>query len=85
MARRNAPRRGGRRVRTADRGSDELTRVSPGSHWRADGQPKSAYASQGEALSMADERRADSGVELNVYQCEICARWHLGSYGRRSR
>jgi hypothetical protein len=54
-------------------------------HWRADGQPKSAYRSQGEALSVADERRSESGVDLNAYQCEICGSWHLGSYGRSER
>ena len=58
--------------------------MSFGAHWRADGQPKSAYPSQGEALSVADERRFETGVELNVYQCDTCHRWHLGgSEGRR--
>ena len=54
-------------------------------HWRADGQPKSAYRSQGEALSVADERRSESGVDLDAYRCEICGSWHLGSYGRGER
>jgi hypothetical protein len=49
------------------------------SHWRADGAPKSAYRSQGEALSVADERRQESGVDLNAYRCEVCSAWHLGN------
>ena len=59
--------------------------VSRGMHWRADGQPKSAYRSQGEALSVADERRSESGVDLDAYRCEICGSWHLGSYRRSER
>jgi hypothetical protein len=49
------------------------------SHWRADGAPKTAYRSQSDALSVADERRMDSGVVLNVYRCEFCRAWHVGS------
>jgi hypothetical protein len=49
------------------------------SHWRADGAPKSAYRTQGEALSVADERRQESGVDLNAYRCEVCSAWHLGN------
>jgi hypothetical protein len=85
MARRNAPRRGGRRINKRDGQPDNLRPPSLGTHWRADGQPKSAYRSQGEALGVADERRFDSGVDLNVYQCEICRSWHLGSCGRNTR
>jgi hypothetical protein len=49
------------------------------SHWRADGAPKTAYRSQRDALSVADERRMDAGVELNVYRCEFCSAWHVGT------
>jgi hypothetical protein len=49
------------------------------SHWRADGAPKSAYRSEGEALSVADERRQDTGVVLTAYRCEFCSAWHLGN------
>ena len=48
-----------------------------GPHWRADGAPKAAYVTQGEALSVADERRRETGVELSVYRCEVCAGWHM--------
>ena len=50
-----------------------------GSHWRSDGAPKAAYLTQGEALSVADERRRETGVELSVYQCDVCAGWHMGN------
>jgi hypothetical protein len=85
MARRNAPRRGGRRVGKSDGDPARRQPLSRGMHWRADGQPKSAYRSQGEALSVADERRSESDVDLDAYQCEICGSWHLGSYGRGER
>jgi hypothetical protein len=85
MARRNTPRRGGRPISRGDSRPDGLRPVALGAHWRADGQPKSAYRSQGEALGVADERRSESGVDLNVYQCDICRSWHLGSLGRRTR
>jgi hypothetical protein len=50
-----------------------------GSHWRADGQPKAAYRSQSDALTAALVRRQESGVELNVYRCDVCAAWHMGN------
>ena len=41
-------------------------------------------ASQAEALSVADERRDDTGLDLNVYRCDFCSGWHMGSAeGRR--
>lgn len=49
------------------------------SHLRADGAPKTSYRTRHDALAVADERRQDSGVELNVYQCEFCSAWHMGS------
>ncbi len=45
---------------------------------------KTAYRSQAEALSVADERRDDTGLELNVYRCDFCSAWHMGNAeGRR--
>jgi hypothetical protein len=85
MARRNSPRRGGRRTKNGDPHQAERRPVSSGTHWRADGQPKSTYRSQGEAFGVADERRAESGVELSVYQCQICGGWHLGNSGGRAQ
>jgi hypothetical protein len=78
MGRRKARRRGSP-VRTP-----QGERTNPGSHWRADGAPKAAFRSQAEALSVADERRHDSGLELNVYRCDVCSAWHMGNAeGRR--
>ena len=54
-----------------------------GSHWRADGLPKAAYASQGDALTAALVRTQESGVELNVYRCDVCSAWHMGNPRRR--
>jgi hypothetical protein len=34
--------------------------------------------SRGEAHSVADERRREAGVELDVYRCSTCSAWHLG-------
>jgi hypothetical protein len=56
---------------------------SLGAHWRADGTPKTSYRSEKEALSMADERRWESGVVLSVYRCDLCSAWHMGNPGGR--
>jgi hypothetical protein len=50
-----------------------------GSHWRADGLPKASYANQSDALTAALIRRQESGVNLSVYRCDVCASWHLGN------
>ncbi len=73
MPRRKPARPGRRLPNSAPR------RPSHRSHWRADGAPKTAYRNQSDALSVADERHIDAGVELNVYQCEFCSAWHIGS------
>jgi hypothetical protein len=70
-------RRGGSRRRP--RAVGEERPLSLGAHWRADGAPKTSYASQREAWAMADERRQDTGVSLNVYRCDFCSSWHLGN------
>jgi hypothetical protein len=59
--------------------------LSLGSHWRSDGVPKTAYASESEAWAMADERRQDTGVILNVYRCDFCTSWHMGRDNERNR
>lgn len=50
-------------------------------HVKANGSPKRAYASEAEALSVADEQRWENGVQLSAYRCPVCTAWHLG--GRR--
>jgi hypothetical protein len=32
-------------------------------------------------MGVADEKRQDFGVDLNVYQCDVCALWHMGNAG----
>jgi hypothetical protein len=75
MARRNRSPQGRR--------TTDARPFSIGSHWRADGAPKASYRSQGDALSMADERRRASGSDLNVYRCDVCSNWHMGGSGAR--
>jgi hypothetical protein len=53
-----------------------------GSHWREDGAPKTAYRDQSDALTAAQERRDESGVDLNVYRCDVCSAWHMGKPSR---
>jgi hypothetical protein len=79
MSRPNSPRRRGRGRR------DEARPLSLGSHWRADGAPKAVFRSQQDALRAASGRELESGVTLNVYQCDFCSCWHLGSSAARER
>jgi hypothetical protein len=70
----------GRRGRNVKRtGSPRPESLSLRSHWRADGAAKTPYLTQTDALVVADERRQDSGVVLNVYRCGFCSAWHLGN------
>ena len=80
-----APRRRGRQVRRPGDGDGADRPPGLGTHWRADGRPKTAYATQRDALSMADERRHDTGVHLNAYRCDTCSGWHLGNAAGRER
>ena len=78
-----APRRAGPRPgRPPD---DDHRPPGTGTHWRADGRPKAAYPTQRDALSVADERRYDTGVELVAYRCDTCSAWHLGNPAGRER
>ena len=74
MPRRNIARRG-----QGQQADDDHRVAGLGSHWRADGRPKAAYASQGDALTAALVRRQDSGVALTVYRCDVCSAWHMGN------
>ena len=79
MVRRRTP----RSIRRRATGDDRIAGL--GSHWRADGAPKSAYPNQAEALAAANVRWLESGVELNVYRCDVCSRWHMGNPPRGGR
>lgn len=86
MARRTNRRSEARRAATTSRAATTNRAPSLGAHWRADGTPKTAYGSQGEALAVAEERRAETGADLSVYRCEFCSAWHMGNAeGRHER
>jgi len=77
MARRSSRRRTSRR----DPASFRVPGL--GAHWRADGAPKTGYRSQGEAQAAADDRRHESGADLDVYRCDFCQSWHMGNRAGR--
>ena len=79
-----ATRRSARRARRTGYGNDDRP-PGLGTHWRADGRPKTAYPTQRDALSVADERHQDTGVDLNAYRCDTCSKWHLGNTAGRER
>lgn len=72
------PRRNNTRKAQTKKSDDSPGTARLGEHWRADGLPKTAYPSQTDALTVALIRRQESGVALNVYQCDVCAAWHMG-------
>jgi hypothetical protein len=74
-----------RAPRGVRRRHDEPRPLSLGSHWRADGAPKAVFRTQSDALRAADGRRLEWGDDLDVYQCDFCSRWHLGSSTPRER
>jgi hypothetical protein len=69
-------RRGGKRSR-------RTTGPAPGAtgreHWRADGQPKTRFASQDEANRSSLQLRLERGADLDPYRCGFCGGWHLGN------
>jgi hypothetical protein len=77
--------RGSKRKRALGRDPESSRAPNLGAHWRADGAPKTSYASQRDALSASDERRLESGADLNVYQCGFCHAWHMGNRAGRER
>ncbi len=50
-------------------------------HWRADGQPKTRFASQEDANRSSLYHRLESGSDLDPYLCGFCHGWHLASSG----
>jgi hypothetical protein len=72
------PRRNNVRKSQAKQSEDAHRVAGLGEHWRADGLPKTGYTTQSDALTAALVRRQESGVELNVYLCDVCRAWHMG-------
>jgi len=48
-------------------------------HWRADGAPKTAYASVDDANRYGLQALLEDGVQLEPYVCGICRQWHVGN------
>lgn len=69
----------------ARRGRKPLPRRDPETgggrreHWRADGEPKTAYTSAADADRYALQALLHDGAQLEPYVCGICGRWHLGN------
>ena len=72
-------RRGGKRSRPAAESSPGPTGRE---HWRADGRPKTRFASQDEANRASLRLRLDQGADLDPYRCGFCGGWHLGNRAR---
>jgi hypothetical protein len=58
------------------RGGTSLKR-GPRTHIDANGRAKVAYATRDDALAQA-RRMGRDGSSMTVYQCDTCARWHVG-------
>ena len=69
----------GRRNRRRDDGHRPFSPRS--THWRADGRPKQRYHSSREAQLAANDRSAEAGYLLHVYQCDFCNGWHMARSG----
>jgi hypothetical protein len=54
------------------------------SHWKTDGSAKVRFSDRAAALSIANQRAMEDGIQLNVYQCDFCTGWHLGSTAARA-
>lgn len=76
------PRRSSRK-KTSSRDTRVYRAPSLGAHWRGDGTPKTSYDSQTEAHAAADDRRIESGADLDVYLCDFCQAWHMGNRAGR--
>jgi hypothetical protein len=48
-------------------------------HWRADGAPKTRFATQEDANRWSLHLRLEEGADLDPYQCQMCGGWHLGN------
>jgi hypothetical protein len=73
-------RRGGRRPRMAPGPGRGRGPVQSGrEHWRADGRPKTRFATQDAANRASLQLRLEEGANLDPYQCSFCGGWHLGN------
>ena len=61
-----------------NRTSGTSLRRGPRSHTTRKGQPKKAYPSRETAAASAQSMSKRDGASMNVYQCDTCAKWHVG-------
>ena len=50
----------------------------PRSHTTSRGRPKVAYETRTQAHAQAHAMTLRDGAPMNVYQCDTCAKWHVG-------
>jgi len=72
-------RRGGKRSRPPHRAPEAPTGGSGREHWRADGRPKTRFATRDEANRSSLQARLERGADLDPYRCGFCGGWHLGN------
>ena len=53
-------------------------RRGPRSHTTSKGRAKVAYETRDDAEARARAMTRRDGVPMNVYQCDTCAKWHIG-------
>ena len=53
-------------------------RRGPRAHTTSKGRPKVAYQTREEAEIRAKAMSRRDGAPMSVYQCETCAKWHVG-------
>lgn len=53
--------------------------MSERQHLRADGKPKRAFESRGEALQFVRPLQAETAV----YRCGVCGKWHVATPQRK--
>ncbi len=59
------------------RGGTSLRR-RPHAHTNANGTPKTAFATRDDAEERARTIAKRVGAPMSAYQCETCAKWHVG-------
>lgn len=56
-------------------------RRGPRAHTLSNGQPKKSFANKTDAESRSRILQSRDGSPMSVYQCDTCAKWHIGHKG----
>lgn len=56
-------------------------RRGPRAHTTARGRPKVGYDRREDAAARARLLSKRDGASMNVYQCSVCGKWHVGHSG----